>query len=435
MVWCGPGPAPLRNSGDMPPAPVEAGSLHDRLLSGGATLTRTQVSKPAMVEASHVLEDLVLAAGDHDDVVCVSCFQHERAWRAERERYARLAERARVVAVHTAGAPLASQPPPGPVRVATVAPGHPFAGEWFVVVLGATLSVTLCGRDLSGVPTPRVPEPARRFDVLVSTDPAVTADALRHVGGELGLPHGDLVPARVPAPAGQDARLLAGMLRRLDAFRRAEAAARQASARLHEQAASASERERRRLAETLHDDSLQYLLAAQQDLQEEGDDALAAARENLGRGLRNLRQTLRPLYFSSQETADLAPRVEMLAEAYRRRHGRAVDVTVDPAAAGLADEHVAALVRELLTNAGKHAAAEHVTIVVGRDALGDVLVEVSDDGVGMDPERLRVAPDAGHIGLALAAERVAARGGSWRVETAPGRGTTVRATLRAERAG
>jgi signal transduction histidine kinase len=419
----------------MSPAPAEAGSLHDRLLAGGITLTRTQVSKPAMVEASHLLEDLVLAAGDDDDVVCVSCFQHERAWRAQRERYARLAERARVVAVHTAGSPAVSQPTPGPVRVATVAPEHPFAGEWFVVLLGATLSVTLCGRDLTGVPTPHVPEPARRFDVLVSTDPAVTADALRHVGGELGLSAGDLVPSRVPAPAGQDARLLAGMLRRLDAFRQAEAVARQASARLHEQAASASEHERRRLAETLHDDSLQYLLAAQQDLQEAGDDALAAARENLAQGVRNLRRTLRPLYLSSQETADLGPRVEQLAEAYRRRHGRAVDVTVDPSAAGSMDDHVAALVRELLTNAGKHAAAEHVTIVVGRTERGEVLVEVSDDGVGMDPERLRVAPSTGHIGLALAAERVAGLGGTWRVDTAPGRGTSVRITLWAETAG
>jgi signal transduction histidine kinase len=54
---------------------------------------------------------------------------------------------------------------------------------------------------------------------------------------------------------------------------------------------------------------------------------------------------------------------------------------------------------------------------------------VRDDGAGFDPGRRASALEQGHIGLASCERRVQALGGEFVVESAQGRGTTVRATL------
>jgi signal transduction histidine kinase len=87
-----------------------------------------------------------------------------------------------------------------------------------------------------------------------------------------------------------------------------------------------------------------------------------------------------------------------------------------------------ALGRELLSNAGKHAQATEIRLSVWR-APGVVTLEVTDDGCGIPEGRMRQALLEGHIGLAAVNERVAALAGGLRVETTPGRGTSVRVTL------
>jgi signal transduction histidine kinase len=54
-----------------------------------------------------------------------------------------------------------------------------------------------------------------------------------------------------------------------------------------------------------------------------------------------------------------------------------------------------------------------------------VELTVTDDGCGFDPRRL----DTDRLGLAGISERVRLLGGAVEIETAPGSGTTVRATL------
>jgi signal transduction histidine kinase len=54
-----------------------------------------------------------------------------------------------------------------------------------------------------------------------------------------------------------------------------------------------------------------------------------------------------------------------------------------------------------------------------------VCVTVTDDGCGFDPSRL----DSDRLGLAGISERVRLLGGAVEIETNPGAGTTVRATL------
>ena len=54
----------------------------------------------------------------------------------------------------------------------------------------------------------------------------------------------------------------------------------------------------------------------------------------------------------------------------------------------------------------------------------EVRIEVADDGVGFDPASVREG-----VGLSGVRERVAALGGSLELESAPGRGTSVRVCI------
>jgi len=79
------------------------------------------------------------------------------------------------------------------------------------------------------------------------------------------------------------------------------------------------------------------------------------------------------------------------------------------------------VVSEALTNVAKYSRATHARVDITREN-GSVVVEVSDDGVGgADP-----AKGSGLLGLG---DRVAAIDGKLEVESPPGQGTTVKATL------
>ena len=79
------------------------------------------------------------------------------------------------------------------------------------------------------------------------------------------------------------------------------------------------------------------------------------------------------------------------------------------------------VVSEALTNVSKYARAEHATVRVER-VNGQLLVEVSDDGVGG-------ASASDGSGLRGLSDRVAALSGTLEVTSPPGRGTRLRAQL------
>ncbi len=79
--------------------------------------------------------------------------------------------------------------------------------------------------------------------------------------------------------------------------------------------------------------------------------------------------------------------------------------------------------QEALNNVVKHAGAVHAT-VVARRAEGAVEVEVRDDGAGFEKD----APGAGR-GLVGMRERVAMLGGTIAIDSIPGAGTRVTATV------
>jgi signal transduction histidine kinase len=56
--------------------------------------------------------------------------------------------------------------------------------------------------------------------------------------------------------------------------------------------------------------------------------------------------------------------------------------------------------QETLRNVEEHADARHVTVAVRREG-NDAVLEVLDDGAGIDLESAAAARDAGHLGLEI----------------------------------
>lgn len=197
------------------------------------------------------------------------------------------------------------------------------------------------------------------------------------------------------------------------------------------EALEAEERERRRLAEALHDEAIQNLLAAGQELQEAGGGGPAwvdRARVALERTVKQLRTAVFDLHPYVLEHAGLGAALQSVTDEYARRAGLEPVVSVDPAATGHHDQLLLSLARELVANVAAHAGARSVAVRVELGGAG-VRLEVVDDGRGVDTERVARAVSEGHIGLASCRERVEALGGRFGVEGGPGRGTTVRVEL------
>jgi signal transduction histidine kinase len=112
-----------------------------------------------------------------------------------------------------------------------------------------------------------------------------------------------------------------------------------------------------------------------------------------------------------------------------------VTVDIDPAAVDTSRASlVLALARELTTNAAKHADANRIAVSLQREGAS-VILEVSDDGKGIDAAARAGAVRAGHIGLATATHRAAQAGGRLTLDSASGRGTRVRVDLPTDYAG
>jgi two-component system NarL family sensor kinase len=203
-----------------------------------------------------------------------------------------------------------------------------------------------------------------------------------------------------------------------------------ARGRLVAETLRAEEREHKRLAEILHDEAVQDLLAASQDLDDaaRGDpDALGRARDGVGRSVGRLRHAISDLHPYVMEHAGLEAALRSLVE--RRRRGMTSwTLHVDAEAVGVDDRLLVSLARELTANAAKHAGAAQVTVSVRR-ADGEVVLEVADDGRGLDRRLASAAVAAGHLGLASCKERVDAAGGRLELLDRPGGGTLVRARL------
>jgi len=194
--------------------------------------------------------------------------------------------------------------------------------------------------------------------------------------------------------------------------------------------------ERERIARDLHDSIIQDLFAVglsiqaqvnridpvQDELRRRLDEAVEKLDETIG-ALRRFIFDLRPPVWARlslrQELADL---VGQLSGPYQARVALDVSCPSDLVAPHLGDE-LLAVVKEALSNALRHSGARDIDVRVD-GSPARVMVSVTDDGAGFDPTRARRG-----MGLANMAGRVEAAGGSFTLDTAPGKGTVVRASF------
>ncbi|MGH2928082.1 MAG: ATP-binding protein, partial [Solirubrobacteraceae bacterium] len=204
--------------------------------------------------------------------------------------------------------------------------------------------------------------------------------------------------------------------------------------RIMADALDAEDRTREQISQLLHDEVLQSLLAARQDLAKLApsggprNDLAVQARETIVGAIRELRNAVVALHPVTLEQGGLASAIKAIADLHANRAGFDVSLNVEPDAGGLRDQLIVSLAQELLSNAAQHAQARHVTIALRRAQAG-ILFEVADDGAGMSRARPRRALDRGHVGLASIAMRVESLGGSFQLTSSPGDGTRVRTVI------
>jgi PAS domain S-box-containing protein len=197
---------------------------------------------------------------------------------------------------------------------------------------------------------------------------------------------------------------------------------------------NAQESERSRIAADLHDDAVQALSASllRLDLLElrldaaDRTEALQEARGTVQRSIAALRAAVFDLRPPTQ--AGLCRALSDYLDQCRERHGLRchLDCESDP---NLSEERRTVLYRiatEAITNAGKHAGAKHVSVVVD-DSDSGVRLRIADDGKGFDAASHRPVP--GHIGLVSMRERAELAGGTLKIESAPESGTVVTAWI------
>jgi signal transduction histidine kinase len=94
----------------------------------------------------------------------------------------------------------------------------------------------------------------------------------------------------------------------------------------------------------------------------------------------------------------------------------------------LPDAHAIALFhicQEALANIAKHAQADHVEVMVWTTS-DRVLMEVHDNGLGFDPQKIRFTLGHGISNMQTRARNV---GGNLEITTEPGEGTTIMAWM------
>ncbi len=192
----------------------------------------------------------------------------------------------------------------------------------------------------------------------------------------------------------------------------------------------AEDRERKRIADILHDDVQQTLAAARFHLNllgtetrgtEEAQEIVEQVKHMLRDAIeksRSLSHELSPVLYQ----VDLAETLRWLACHMERKHGLTVTVEahgpVDSSSEPL-KAFLYKVAQELLFNVVKHAGVKEARIRVRR-LRQCIYLSVVDQGRGFDPQELEEAVGFGLLGIR---ERVQLLGGRMKIKSAPGLGS------------
>lgn len=225
-----------------------------------------------------------------------------------------------------------------------------------------------------------------------------------------------------------------------------EHAERQRSAGLRAYAISvqrAQEEERERISRELHDDICQRLSGMKFRVEVLAGNA-EPANKRMVRGLRDINQELdRAITEVQRISSNLRPSVlddfglvtalRMLCKEFQKLHAVRTSFREAHAPPGPVDSNIEIalyrIAQEALSNTAKHSNAGNATVHLERQE-SSIQLTVSDDGTGFEETDAARARGEGHgMGLMSMRERSELLGGTFRIESASGKGTTVTVTL------
>jgi PAS domain S-box-containing protein len=200
------------------------------------------------------------------------------------------------------------------------------------------------------------------------------------------------------------------------------------------------ERERKRLAQVLHD-NLQQLLAAakfgvgsikrqvtEENLVSQADRAL----DLIGQSIDVSRSLTIELFPPALHDAELTAGLLWLSRWMKDNHGLEVEVTAPGPLEALPEDVRLLLfraVRELLFNVVKHSGVDRAKVILTRGDGKTVSLVVSDGGRGFDAKTSVPESAPGTFGLSSVRERLSLFDGRVEIESQPGRGTRVSLTV------
>jgi signal transduction histidine kinase len=195
--------------------------------------------------------------------------------------------------------------------------------------------------------------------------------------------------------------------------------------------------ERARIAEELHDDTVQVLTATllsldRQRLSDERGEPEAAAeaarraRDTLALALERTRRLMFELRPPLLEAHGLAPAVRDLVEHANHELGLEVEAHVDvPRYSEAFETLVYRVVREGVANVRRHARAHRLEVTLQHEG-GGLHGTITDDGRGFDVHRaLDRHRTRMHLGLDATIERIRLAGGEIEIDSTPGEGTRI----------
>ena len=200
----------------------------------------------------------------------------------------------------------------------------------------------------------------------------------------------------------------------------------------------AEEKERRRIARELHDGPTQRLVLSKinlgrlkSDLEVEKCRAIDAVSETIDTTLKELRTLMVQLSPPVLYELGLGPAVEWLAESVLGTQGIRCRVDSAESYDHLKEETRVFLfraIRELLLNIVKHAGASRASVSINTHE-GELLIDVRDDGVGMDHTAEPESRGKEGFGLFILRDRIDMLGGKLSIEVNDGTCVTLRVPI------
>ncbi len=193
------------------------------------------------------------------------------------------------------------------------------------------------------------------------------------------------------------------------------------------------EDERKRIAREIHDELGQTLLALRLDVSmldtrtatthPKINDRVRSVLHHIDATVKTVRTIINNLRPSVLDLG-LTAAVEWQVDEFRRRSAISCDLVMDASEYTLSDARATTLFRilqESLTNVIRHANATHVRVELYEDG-SNLVMKISDNGIGLDPKDRNKAESFGLVGIE---ERVLALDGEFRIDSAASHGTTL----------